>query len=95
MGHHEDGTFDRIEVHDMTEQLEAWENGDVNQQALKRMGLLISRLRNILRSCENKTCFVIYDIAIKPPFLRIHASTSRKEPLPRSVVKTFCKACGD
>jgi hypothetical protein len=89
MGHHDYGTFDRLQVHDMKEQLEAWEKNDINQQVLRKMVLLLSRLRDTLRTNETKTCLVIYEKAVKPPVLRIHKSISGKGPLPPSVVKKF------
>lgn len=89
MGHHDDGTFDRLHVHDMREQLEDWEKNDVNQQALKKMVLLLSRLRGILRANKTKACLVIYEKSVKPPAFRIHASDSRKGPLSASIVKKF------
>lgn len=92
IGHHDNGTFDRLHVHDMREQLGDWERNDVNQQALKKMVLLLSRLRGILRANKTKTCLVIYEKSVKPPVFQIRASDSGKEPLPASVVRRFWNA---
>lgn len=88
-GHHENGTFDEVHVHDLREQLEAWEKVEVNQEALQKMAVLLSRLRNIVRANEAKSCVVICEKAVKPPVLRVHASTSGRRPLPATVVEKF------
>lgn len=88
-GHHENGTFNEVHVHDFEEQLEAWEKNDVNQKALQKMAVLLSRLRDIVRANGAQPCVVLCEKAVKPPILRIHASTSGKEPLPASVVEKF------
>lgn len=88
-GHHENGTFDEVRVHDLTEELEAWEKNEVNQEALQKMAVLLSRLRDTVRANEAKSCVVLCEKAVKPPTLRIHAFTSGKGPLPASVVEKF------
>lgn len=89
MAHHDYGTFDRLQVHDMKEELNAWEENEANQETLQRTDILLSRLREIVRTTETKTCVVICKRAVKPPVLRIHASTSGEGPLPASVVRKF------
>lgn len=88
-GHHENGTFDKVHVHDLREQLEAWEKNEVNQEALQKMAMLLSRLRDVVRANEAKPCVVICEKAVKPPVLRIHALTSGKGPLPASMMDKF------
>lgn len=88
-GHHKNGTFYEVNVHDLKEQLEAWEKNDVNQEALQKMAVLLSRLRDIVRANEAKPCVVLCEKAVKPPVLRIHTSTSGKGPLPTSVIEKF------
>lgn len=88
-GHHENGTFDEVHVHDLREQLQAWEKVEVNQEALQKMAVLLSRLRDIVRTNEAKSCVVICEKAVRPPVLRVHASTSGKGPLPAAVVEKF------
>lgn len=88
-GHHEKGIFDEVHVHDLREQLEAWEKNEANQEALQKMAVLLSRLRDVVRANEAKPCVVLCEKAVKPPVLRIHASTSGKGPLPASVMEKF------
>ncbi|KAK7698130.1 hypothetical protein SLS64_012805 [Diaporthe eres] len=88
-GHHENGTFDDVRVHDLREELEAWEKNEVNQEALQKMAALLSRLRDTVRTNQAKSCVALCEKAVKPYTLRIHASTSRKGPLPASVVEKF------
>lgn len=89
VGRHVNGTFDEVHVHDLGERLEAWEKIDINQMALQKMAVLISRLRDIVRANEAKSCVVIGEKAVKPPVLRVHASLSGKGPLPAAVVEKF------
>lgn len=89
MGLHEHGIFSQVNVHDMKEQLEVWEKKENNQQALQKMVVLFSQLRDLVRTTEAKSCVVICEKGVKPPVLKIHASTSGKGPLPASVVEKF------
>lgn len=89
VGRHDNGTFNEVRVHDLGEQLEAWEKVDVNQEALQKMAVLLSRLRDIVRANEAKSCVLICEKAVKPPVLRVHASTSGRGPLPATVVEKF------
>lgn len=88
-GHHENGTFDDVRVHDLRDELEAWEKNEANQEALQKMAVLLSRLGDIVRTNEAKSCVALCEKAVKPYTLRIHASTSGKGPLPASVVEKF------
>lgn len=89
IGHHEKGIFDRVRVQDLREELEVWERDGVNQKALQKMAVLLSRLRDIVRTNDTKACVLIYEKAVKPPTLRIHTSTTGKGVLPGSVVRKF------
>lgn len=88
-GLHEHGIFSQVHVHDMKEQLQVWEKREFNQQALQKMAVLLSQLRNIVRTTKDKTCVVLCEQFVKPPVLRIHASTSGKGPLPAPVMEKF------
>lgn len=88
-GLHEHGNFSKVHVHDMKEQLEVWEKNEFNQQALQKLAVLLSQLRNIVRKTKDKACVVLCEQIVKPPVLRIHASTSGKGPLPASVMEKF------
>lgn len=89
MGLHEHGIFSQVEVHDMKEKLEVWEKKEYNQQALQKMAVLFSQLRDIVRTTEAKSCVVLCEKGVKPPVLNIHALTSGRKLLPASVVKRF------
>lgn len=92
VGYHEKGTFDGVRVyrvHDLRKRMNAWEKSDANQKALQKVAMLLSRLRDIVRATQAKSCVLISEEADKPPVLRVHESTSGKGPLPASVVEKF------
>lgn len=88
-GHyHQAGIFDRVSVEDCKERLVAWENGEANQKGLRKMALLLSRLRDIVATTEEKTCVAVYEKGVKSA-LRVFISTSGKGPLPESIINKF------
>lgn len=90
-GHHEQGVFDEVKVEDVGEDLEAWENREANQDALRKMAMLLSRLRDAVGMAGAKPCVAVYVKGAQNP-LRVLVSTSGKGPLPDSVIKKFWKA---
>lgn len=90
-GYHQGGHFDKVSVEDCRERLVAWENDEVNQNSLRKMALLISRLRDVVAATEGKACVAVYEKGVDPA-LRVFVSTSGKAPLPRSIIDEFWDA---
>lgn len=90
-GYHDNGIFSRVKVDDLEEGLVAWENDAANQTALRKMAVLLSRLREVASKTEGKSCAAIFQRDDEEPALRVFTSTSRKGPLPDSMIERFWK----
>lgn len=89
-GYHQNGIFAEVKVDDLKENLVAWENQEANQNGLRKMTLLLSRLRDVVKMAEGKACVAIYEKGVDSA-LRVFDSTSGKRPLPDSIIDKFWK----
>ncbi|KUI72688.1 hypothetical protein VM1G_08220 [Cytospora mali] len=91
-GSHDNGVFGRVKVDDLRESLVDWESKEANQNGLRKLALLLSRLRDVVSLTDGKACVVIYEKGVKGSPLRVFTDTSGRKPLPDSVIDRFWKA---
>ncbi|ROV91345.1 hypothetical protein VMCG_09679 [Cytospora schulzeri] len=90
-GYHQSGIFAEVKVDDLSKNLVDWENKEANQNGLRKMTLLLSRLRDVVGMTEGKDCVAIYEKGVGSA-LRVFVSTSGKGPLPDSIIEKFWEA---
>ncbi|KAF7537295.1 hypothetical protein G7054_g3808 [Neopestalotiopsis clavispora] len=91
-GTHDEATFTKISVDDISQNFEVWENNPQNQEALQKMVGLISQLRDMVQATPEKSCVAVYRKSPNQPSLNILHSTNKRKPLPVHVTKRFWKS---
>lgn len=83
------GTVNRIQFDDLRGELKEWEVVEKNQQTLQKLAILLSRLRDIVRATDKKSCVAIYNRTKGPPTLRVFHYESERGVLPPSAIQRF------
>ncbi|KAK9777865.1 hypothetical protein SCAR479_05548 [Seiridium cardinale] len=88
-GSHDESTFTKVSVDNVSQKFEEWESSPRNQMALQKMVSLLSQLRDIVKGTEKKSCVAVYRKNREGPVLQIFDSTAGRSPLPIATVQRF------
>ncbi|KFA81288.1 hypothetical protein S40288_04848 [Stachybotrys chartarum IBT 40288] len=88
-GHHDGGTFYKMDVENAGEGFAQWESQKRNQCALRKMSSLLEQLRDVVRDTESKSGIAVYLRHGEGSALQVFATTSTRKTLPDDVVARF------
>ncbi|KAI0112275.1 hypothetical protein GGR51DRAFT_557459 [Nemania sp. FL0031] len=90
IGHHVNGTFDKVNIKNAEAEFAAWETQ--HQNKLQKLVSLISQLRELVKKNGFKRCIATCEKRTRPRELKIFASTREDGALPADLIRKFWHA---